>query len=139
LGQNKTNANAFVAYMLFISKQALVPTDANFGSYVYLQTFTKQVGTWSASVLWLFTRSCSCQDDCGIHYACAVLDWKIAQQHTSWEISVVIIASFFQNAHCIWSKSLTARVHEMYSMGFIVALDVDETFMDSWIAFIYAS
>jgi len=40
-------------------------------------SFLKQVANWSASVVLRFNRSCSCQDDCAIYYACAVLGWNL--------------------------------------------------------------
>jgi len=64
--------------MLFVSKKHLVPTNANRAPDVYLHAFFK-----SSCKLVRFSRmefpwSCSCQDDCGIYYACAVLGWNLA-------------------------------------------------------------
>jgi len=45
----------------------------------------------------------SCQDDCSVFYACAVLGKHLAQQNTSWETPVIIASIFpkvLENAHC---------------------------------------
>jgi len=41
-----------------------------------------------------FPRSCSCQGDCGIYYACALPGRNHAQKNTSWE-TTEIRASLF--------------------------------------------
>jgi len=43
----------------------------------FICKFIKQVANWSASAWWRFHRPCSCQDDCGIYYECAVLGWNL--------------------------------------------------------------
>jgi len=65
---------------------------------------------------------------------------NLAQQHTSWETQVVMLASLFsdfpENAHCTWSKNLAIGVneiqHRLHRFGYWWDLD-------SGIAFVYAS
>jgi len=75
--------------VIHFQKQS-VPTAANLSLGFLSVRFLKLVGSWSAEAVWRFHRSCSCQDVCGIYYACAVLGSNLAQQNTSWETPIVI-------------------------------------------------
>ena len=78
-----------------------------------------------------FRRSCSCQENCGIYYMCAVLGTNFAQQDTLWERLTIIVSVFpkvVENAYC---RKIWPSVCMKYSMGFIVALDVDSWMVES--------
>jgi len=78
--------------------------------------FSMQFTSWSAKVLWRFRRSCSCQDDCGICYACAVLGRNLGQQKRSLETPVIITSIFakvLESAYWTYTKNFTIPVHEI--------------------------
>ena len=68
----------------------LVPTNVNLAMVFICKIFQSRlkVGQFKSSRI-AFPRSCSRQDDLGIHYACAVLGWNFDQQHTSWETPAI--------------------------------------------------
>ena len=42
----------------------------------------------------VFLQSCSCQDDCSIYYACAVLGRNLSQRNMLWETPVIVVTLF---------------------------------------------
>jgi len=67
--------------MLFISKKQLISTNENLVWCLSASCFKAGCKLVSLSRM-AFPRSCSCQGDCGIHYACALLGRNLAQQNT---------------------------------------------------------
>jgi len=66
---------AFLEKMLFISKKQLVPITTNLASGFLSVSFFKAGCTLvNLSRMAFPSVACSCEGDCGIYYACRVLD-----------------------------------------------------------------
>jgi len=125
---NKTNScNCICKKNVIHFQNQLVPTVANLAPGFLSASFLKPIASWSASVLWRFHRSCSCQDDCGIY--CVVRSTLLEPCSATYAVgnSSSSNGRLPEKTHCTWSKSLSVLMK--YDTGFIIVLEVDE---DTW-------